>query len=205
MSQENKKTELVLSSVQVENLDNIVSAIESVIDMDNIYTKDRANLVNHVVKKVAELLDLEPSFELWNKVHEYLKSAICKARAMTDESFDNNIWNLITKRLELDFALVKPNSTNPESVKKQAQIKAKQAELDKLTDKELEEKGYHKELGIRKENRAKNAEKAIQKAHDDFVKKFKTDMEALAKNEYDFAMYISTNIDTIKKQFKAKK
>jgi hypothetical protein len=205
MSQENQKTELVLSSVQVENLDNIVSAIESVIDMDNIYTKDRTNLVNHVVKKVAELLGLEPSFELWNKVHEYLKLAICKARAMTDESFDNNIWNLITKRLELDFELKKPSSTNPESVKKQEQRKAKQAELDKLTDKELEEKGYHKELGIRKEKREENAQKAIKKAHDDFVKKFKTDMEALAKNEYDFAMYLSTNIDNIKKQFKAKK
>lgn len=206
MTKENQNiVEVELSSVQVENLDNIVSAIESVIDMDNVYNTDRAKLVDLVVVKVAELLGIKPSYQLWNKVHDYIQSAICKARGMSDESFNNNIWLMITKRLESDFALVKPSSTNPESIKKAEQRKAKQAELDKLTDAQLEEKGYFKELGARKEKRQENAEKAIKKAHDDFVKKFKTDMETLAKNEYDFAMYISTNIDIIKKQFKAKK
>ena len=205
MSQENKNIEVELSSKQVEQLDNVSTAIEQVMDMENTYTKNRGELVSHIVKLVAQVLGTQPSYALWLKVHLYIKQAICKARGIDDLSFDNNIWLMITNRLKNDFALEKPNSTNPDSIKKQEQRKAKQAELDKLTDKQLEEKGLFKELGIRKEKRAENAQKAIKKSHDDFVKQFKTDMENLAKNEYDFAMYISTNIDTIKKQFNAKK
>jgi hypothetical protein len=206
MSQENKNVnELELSAGQVEQLDNITSAIESVIDMDNIYTKDRASLVDHVLKLVAELLGIKPSYALWLKVHAYLRTAICKARGMSDDSFETHIWNMITTRLEKDFALVKPSSENPESIKKQEQRKAKQAELDALTDAELEAKGFHKELGARKEKRDKNEKELIKKAHDKFVKDFSDNMKELAKTEYDFAMYLSKNLDAIKKQFNSKK
>lgn len=206
MSQENKNVnEIELSAGQVESLDNIVSAIESVIDMDNVYNKDRANLVNFVTEKVAELLGVEPSYKLWGLVHDYIQSAICKARGMTDESFNTHIWTMITKRLESEYELKKPESANPESVKKQAQRKAKQAELDALTDAQLKEKGFLVELAKREEKRLENEQKLIKQARDKFVKEFKTDMETLAKNEYDFAMYLSKNLDAIKKQFNSKK
>jgi hypothetical protein len=206
MKQENQNViELELSSVQVEKLDNVTSAIESVLDMDNIYNTDRAKLVDFVVVKVAELLGVEPSFKLWGLVHDYIQTAICKARGMSDESFNNNIWSMITKRLELDFALVKPESANPESIARNAQRKAKQEKIDALTDKQLKEQGMLVELAKREEKRLENANKLIEKAKKDFGTKFTASMKELAKNEYDFAMYIDKNLNAIRKDFEAQK
>lgn len=205
MTQANNVVELELSSVQTEKLDNVVSAIESVLDMDNIYNTDRAKLVDFVVVKVAELLGLEPSYKLWGMVHDYIQSAICKARGMSDDSFNNNIWLMITKRLESEYALVKPTSANPESIKKQAQRKAKEAEMAKLTDKQLKEKGFLVELAKREEKRIENAEKLVKKARDDFATKFTAKMKDLAKTEYDFAMFIDKNLAQFKKEFEAQK
>jgi hypothetical protein len=205
MSKENNVIELELSKAQVENLDNVVSAIESVLDMDNIYTKDRAKLVDFVVVKVADLLGVEPSFKLWGLVHDYIQSAICKARGMNDESFNNNIWLMITKRLESEYALVKPTSANPETIKRQAQRKAKEAEMAKLTDKQLKEKGFLVELAKREEKRLENAEALVKKAKADFATKFTAKMKDLAKTEYDFAMFIDKNLAQFKKEFEAQK
>jgi hypothetical protein len=205
MSQENNVVELELSTAQTEKLDNVVSAIESVLDMDNIYNTDRAKLVDFVVVKVAELLGLEPSYKLWCKVHDYIQSAICKARGMNDDSFNNNIWLMITKRLESEYALVKPTSANPESIKKQAQRKAKEAEMAKLTDKQLKEKGFLVELAKREEKRLENAQKLIDDAKKDFATKFTAKMKDLAKTEYDFAMFIDKNLAQFKKEFEAQK
>ena len=205
MSQENNVVELELSTAQTEKLDNVVSAIESVLDMDNIYNTDRAKLVDFVVVKVAELLGLEPSYKLWCLVHDYIQSAICKARGMNDDSFNNNIWLMITKRLESEYALVKPTSANPESIKKQAQRKAKEAEMAKLTDKQLKEKGFLVELAKREEKRIENAEALVKKAKTDFATKFTAKMKDLAKTEYDFAMFIDKNLAQFKKEFEAQK
>lgn len=205
MTQANNVVELELSSVQTEKLDSVVSAIESVLDMDNIYTKDRAQLVDFVVVKVAELLGIEPSFKLWGLVHDYIQTAICKARGMNDESFNNNIWLMITKRLESEYALVKPTSANPETIKRQAQRKAKEAEMAKLTDKQLKEKGFLVELAKREEKRLENAEALVKKAKADFATKFTAKMKDLAKTEYDFAMFIDKNLAQFKKEFEAQK
>ena len=205
MTQETKVVELELSTAQTEKLDSVVSAIESVLDMDNIYTKDRAQLVDFVVVKVAELLGLEPSFKLWGLVHDYIQSAICKARGMNDDSFNNNIWLMITKRLESEYALVKPTSANPETIKRQAQRKAKEAEMAKLTDKQLKEKGFLVELAKREEKRLENAEALVKKAKADFATKFTAKMKDLAKTEYDFAMFIDKNLAQFKKEFEAQK
>jgi hypothetical protein len=205
MTQANNVVELELSTAQTEKLDNVVSAIESVLDMDNIYNTDRAKLVDFVVVKVAELLGLEPSFKLWGLVHDYIQSAICKARGMNDDSFNNNIWLMITKRLESEYALVKPTSANPETIKRQAQRKAKEAEMAKLTDKQLKEKGFLVELAKREEKRLENAEALVKKAKADFATKFTAKMKDLAKNEYDFAMFIDKNLAQFKKEFDAQK
>jgi hypothetical protein len=205
MSQETKVVELELSTAQTEKLDNVVSAIESVLDMDNIYNTDRAKLVDFVVVKVAELLGVEPSFKLWGLVHDYIQSAICKARGMNDDSFNNNIWLMITKRLESEYALVKPTSANPETIKRQAQRKAKEAEMAKLTDKQLKEKGFLVELAKREEKRLENAEALVKKAKADFATKFTAKMKDLAKTEYDFAMFIDKNLAQFKKEFEAQK
>lgn len=205
MTQENNVIELELSTAQTEQLDNVVSAIESVLDMDNIYTKDRASLVDFVVVKVAELLGVKPSFKLWGLVHDYIQTAICKARGMSDDSFNNNIWLMITKRLESEYVLVKPASANPESIKKQEKRKAKEAEMAKLTDKQLKEKGFLVELAKREEKRLENAQKLIDDAKKDFATKFTASMKSLAKDEYDFAMFIDKNLAQFRKEFEAQK
>lgn len=205
MTQEKIEVVEELSVGQVESLDNIVSAIENVIDMDNIYNKDRASLVVHVVELVAEVLGVKPTYKLWGQVHDYIQTAICKARGMSDDSFNNHIWTMITKRLESEYALVKPSSANPESVKKQEQRKAKQAELDKLTDKQLKEKGLLVELAKREEKRIQNADKLKKQAIKDFSDKFVDKFKNIAKNEYDFAMYLDKHLATYRTEFEKSK
>ena len=70
-----------------------------------------------------------------------------------------------------------------------------------MTDAELKAQGKIVELAKREEKRIKNAEKLENQDKKDFVKNFKTSMENLAKNEYDFAMYINSNINMLREQF----
>jgi hypothetical protein len=186
-----------LSKVQSEYLDNFVSYQLQVIEMDNIYNKDRATLVKLAVENVALALGIKPSYALWNSVHDYTRQGVCNSTGMEFDSFDKNIWSNITKRLESDYELTKPSSPNKKSEQKSEQ----RAKIDALTDDELKAQGKIVELAKREEKRIKNAQKLEKQDNKEFVKTFKTSMENIAKNELSFAMWIDSNINSIREQF----
>ena len=202
MKQETKKASKVVNAVElstsrVEFIDNAIGYEIQVIEMDNLYNKDRASLTKLLVENIALAMTDTPTYVEWNYIHELFRSGICKATGMEYTSFDKNIWDNITKRLESDFDLVKPKSPNVKSEQKSEQ----RAKIDAMTDAELKAQGKIVELAKREEKRIKNAEKLENQDKKDFVKNFKTSMENLAKNEYDFAMYINSNINSLREQF----
>lgn len=186
-----------LSTNQKDSIHNAVNYQLEVIQMDNIYNQDRASLKKLLHENIAIAMTDEPSYTSWNYIHDVFRGEVCKATGMEFESFDKNIWADITKNLELEFELVKPKSPNVKSEQKSEQ----RQKIEAMTDEELRLAGKIVELAKREEKRIKNAEKLENQDKKDFVKNFKTSMENLAKNEYDFAMYINSNINALREQF----
>lgn len=204
MSQDkNKKASKVidaveLSSTQKDNIHNAVNYQLEVIEMDNIYNKDRASLKKLLHENIALTMGETPTYKLWNYVHEVFRGEVCKATGMEFESFDKNIWSDITKNLENEYDLVKPKSPNVKSEQKSEQ----RAKIDALTDDQLREQGKLVELAKREEKRLKNENTLLKKAQNNFVKDFTNKMRDIAKNEYDFAMYLETNLNKFRGEFK---
>jgi hypothetical protein len=201
MKQNTKPSKVVdaveLSTARVEFIDNAIGYEIQVIEMDNLYNKDRASLTKLLVENIALAMTTEPTYVEWNYIHELFRSGICKATGMEYSSFDKNIWDNITKRLESDFELVKPKSPNVKSEQKSEQ----RAKIDAMTDADLLAQGKLVELAKREEKREKNAEKLENQSKKDFTKEFKTSMETLSKNEYAFALWIDSNINSLREQF----
>jgi hypothetical protein len=186
-----------LSTARNEFIDNAIGYEIQVIEMDNLYNKDRASLTKLLVENIALAMTTEPTYVEWNYIHELFRSGICKATGMEYSSFDKNIWDNITKRLESDFELVKPKSPNVKSAQKSEQL----AKIESMSIDELKKAGKLVEIAKRQEKALKASEKLAKDDAKNFVKDFKTSMENLAKNEYDFAMYINSNINMIREQF----
>ena len=202
MKQETKKASKVINAVELstnqkDSIHNAVNYQLEVIQMDNLYNKDRATLKKLLHENIAIAMGETPTYTSWNYIHDVFRGEVCKATGMEFESFDKNIWADITKNLELEFELVKPKSPNVKSEQKSEQ----RQKIEAMTDAELKAQGKIVELAKREEKRIKNAEKLENQDKKDFVKNFKTSMENLAKNEYDFAMYINSNINMLREQF----
>jgi hypothetical protein len=186
-----------LSTAQSEYIDNAIGYQLQVIDMENIYNKDRASLTKLLVENVALAMTDTPTYVSWNYIHGLFREGVCKATGMENDSFDKNIWKNITDRLESDFDLVKPKSPKEKTVQKSEQ----RAKIDAMTDADLLAQGKLVELAKRQEKRDKNAEKLENQSKKDFTKNFKTSMETLSKNEYAFALWIDSNINSLREQF----
>ena len=186
-----------LSTNQKDSIHNAVNYQLEVIQMDNLYNKDRATLKKLLHENIAIAMTDEPSYTSWNYIHDVFRGEVCKATGMEFESFDKNIWTDITKNLELEFELVKPKSPNVKSEQKSEQ----RQKIEAMTDEELRLAGKIVELAKREEKRNKNAEKLENQSKKDFTKDFKTSMETLSKNEYAFALWIDSNINMLREQF----
>ena len=202
MKQETKKASKVVNAVELstnqkDSIHNAVNYQLEVIQMDNLYNKDRATLKKLLHENIAIAMTDEPSYTSWNYIHDVFRGEVCKATGMEFESFDKNIWADITKNLELEFELVKPKSPNVKSEQKSEQ----RQKIEAMTDEELRLAGKIVELAKREEKRFKNAEKLENQSKKDFTKEFKTSMENLSKNEYAFALWIDSNINTLREQF----
>ena len=186
-----------LSTSRVEFIDNAIGYEIQVIEMENLYNKDRASLTKLLVENIALAMTPEPSYKEWIYIHGLFRTGICQATGMENDSFDKNIWDNITKRLESDFELVKPKSPKEKTNQKSEQ----RAKIEAMTDAELLALGKHSELGKRQEKRDKNAEKLENDSKKEFTKDFKTSMENLSKNEYAFALWINANLNDLREQF----
>jgi hypothetical protein len=201
MKQNTKPSKVVdavnLSTNQKDSIHNAVNYQLEVIQMDNLYNKDRASLKKLLHENIAIAMGETPTYTEWNYIHDVFRGEVCKATGMEFESFDKNIWADITKNLELEFELVKPKSPNVKSEQKSEQ----RQKIEAMTDAELKAQGKIVELAKREEKRIKNAEKLENQDKKDFVKNFKTSMENLSKNEYAFALWIDSNINMLREQF----
>jgi hypothetical protein len=202
MKQENKKAGKVVNAVELstnqkDSIHNAVNYQLEVIQMDNLYNKDRASLKKLLHENIAIAMGETPTYTEWNYIHDVFRGEVCKATGMEFESFDKNIWADITKNLELEFELVKPKSPNVKSEQKSEQ----RAKIDSMTDEELRLAGKIVELAKREEKRIKNADKLEEQSKKDFTKEFKTSMENLSKSEYAFALWIDSNINMLREQF----
>ena len=204
MKQETKKASKVVNAVELstnqkDSIHNAVNYQLEVIQMDNLYNKDRATLKKLLHENIAIAMGETPTYTEWNYIHDVFRGEVCKATGMEFESFDKNIWADITKNLELEFELVKPKSPNVKSEQKSEQ----RAKIDSMTDEELRLAGKIVELAKREEKRIKNAEKLEKQDAKDFVKDFKSMAENLAKNEYAFALWLNSNINKLRDDFKS--
>ena len=202
MKQETKKASKVVNAVELstnqkDSIHNAVNYQLEVIQMDNLYNKDRATLKKLLHENIAIAMGETPTYTEWNYIHDVFRGEVCKATGMEFESFDKNIWADITKNLELEFELVKPKSPNVKSEQKSEQ----RQKIEAMTDEELRLAGKIVELAKREEKRNKNAEKLENQSKKDFTKDFKTSMETLSKNEYAFALWIDSNINMLREQF----
>ena len=202
MKQETKKASKVINAVELstnqkDSIHNAVNYQLEVIQMDNLYNKDRASLKKLLHENIAIAMTDEPSYISWNYIHDVFRGEVCKATGMEFESFDKNIWADITKNLELEFELVKPKSPNVKSEQKSEQ----RQKIEAMTDEELRLAGKIVELAKREEKSIKKAEKLENQSKKDFTKEFKTSMENLSKNEYAFALWIDSNINMLREQF----
>ena len=201
MKQNTKPSKVIdaveLSPAKVEFIDNAIGYELQVIEMDNLYNKDRASLKKLLHENIALALGDEPSYIEWNYIHELFRSGVCNSTGMELDSFDKNIWSDITSHLESEYDLVKPKSPNKKSEQKSEQ----RQKIEAMTDAELKAQGKIVELAKREEKRIKNAEKLENQDKKDFVKNFKTSMENLSKNEYAFALWIDSNINALREQF----
>jgi len=203
MKQNTKPSKVIdavnLSTNQKDSIHNAVNYQLEVIQMDNLYNKDRASLKKLLHENIAVAMGETPTYTEWNYIHDVFRGEVCKATGMEFESFDKNIWADITKNLELEFELVKPKSPNVKSEQKSEQ----RAKIDAMSIEELKQAGKIVEIAKRQEKALKESEKLAKEDAKNFVKDFKTSMENLAKTEYDFAMYINSNINLIRQQFLA--
>ena len=204
MKQETKKASKVVNAVELstnqkDSIHNAVNYQLEVIQMDNLYNKDRATLKKLLHENIAIAMGETPTYTEWNYIHDVFRGEVCKATGMEFESFDKNIWADITKNLELEFELVKPKSPNVKSEQKSEQ----RAKIDAMSDEELRLAGKIVELAKREEKRIKNAEKLEKQDAKDFVKDFKSMAENLAKNEYAFALWLNSNINKLRDDFKS--
>jgi hypothetical protein len=202
MKQENKKAGKVVNAVELstnqkDSIHNAVNYQLEVIQMDNLYNKDRATLKKLLHENIAIAMGETPTYTEWNYIHDVFRGEVCKATGMEFESFDKNIWADITKNLELEFELVKPKSPNVKSEQKSEQ----RAKIEAMSIDELKQAGKLVEVAKREEKALKQKESDAKQFVKDFAKEFKTSMENLAKNEPDFAMYINSNINALREQF----
>ena len=203
MKQNTKPSKVVdaveLSSTKVEFIDNAIGYELQVIEMDNLYNKDRASLKKLLHENIALAMGEKPTYKEWNYIHELFRQGVCNSTGMEFTSFDKNIWSDITSNLESQYDLVKPSSPNKKSEQKSEQ----RAKIDAMSIDELKQAGKLVEVAKRQEKALKESEKLAKESAKDFTKEFKTSMENLAKNEYAFALWIDSNINLIREQFLA--
>jgi hypothetical protein len=201
MKQNTKPSKVVnaveLSQARVEFIDNAIGYEIQVIEMDNLYNKDRASLKKLLHENVALAMGETPTYIEWNYIHELFRQGVCKETGMEFDSFDKNIWSDITSNLETSFELVKPKSPNVKSEQKSEQ----RAKIEALTDDELRAQGKIVELAKREEKRIKNAEKLEKDSKKELSKKIKDNHNKLIENEFAFACWIDNNTNMLREQF----
>jgi hypothetical protein len=207
-----KKAILVLSKDEYNQLhESVIIPFEQAID--NVRNNDE--LFYSISENLIGIFGLKPSYAMLQLCREETKKALMESRHITENTFKNHYWKYVRDFLESNKDFEFPKSNSVDAIKKQEQ-REKALSLTKndgtlhslieISDDDLKEglfgsKGK-KALIDREDSIIKASdkleEKNAKKFRDDFVPK----MKQLAINEYDFAMWIDTNLNTLREQFK---
>ena len=129
---ETKKAVICFTTMQSKKVDDVVSLIETLIDMNEGFTVDKAQRIALIVNYIIEALGSTPSRALWDKIHNDILSAVTLSRGIDEKSFASNYWTLIIKGLEAK-GYSKQESQSPEAIAKAK----RRAERDAKPDSEL--------------------------------------------------------------------
>ena len=168
-----------------------------------------------ISENLVSLFGLTPSYEIFMLYRDETQKALLESRKITSDTFKNHYWKYVREFLTETEGFIFPVSTSVDAVKKQEQReKAKSLTgqdgilypLSEISDEQLE-KGF---FGSKGKKALIDREDAIQKAKDEKQKtnisKFKylfvPKMKHLANDEYDFALWIDTNLNNLREQFK---
>jgi hypothetical protein len=172
-------------------------------------------LFSSIAENLVLLFGLKPSFEILMLYRDETQKALLESRKITSDTFKNHYWKYVREFLTETEGFEFPKSNTESAIKKQAQ-REKALHLTKndgtlkplseISDDDLKEGLF----GSKGKKALIDREDAIKKESDDLVlktaRKFRDDfvpkMKELAMNEYDFAMWIDTNLNTLREQFK---
>jgi hypothetical protein len=168
-----------------------------------------------ISENLVSLFGLTPSYEIFMLYRDETQKALLESRKITSDTFKNHYWKYVREFLTETEGFIFPVSTSVDAIKKQEQ-REKALSLTKndgtlhslidISDDDLREGLF----GSKCKKALIDREDTIQKAKDDKQKenarKFRDDfvpkMKQLALNEYDFAMWIDTNLNILREQFK---
>jgi len=171
-------------------------------------------LFSAISTNLVSLFGLKPSYEIFMLYRDETQKALLVSREITSDTFKNHYWKYVREFLSETEGFEFPVSTSVDAIKKQAQREKALSltkndgtlkPLSEISDEDLSaglfgSKGkkalIDREEAIQKQSN-KLQETNIKKFRDDFVPK----MKELAMNEYDFALWIDTNLNTLREQF----
>jgi hypothetical protein len=181
--------------------------------VDNKRNNDQ--LFSDISENLVSLFGLTPSYEIFMLYRDETQKALLESRKITSDTFKNHYWKYVREFLTETEGFIFPVSNSVDAIKKQEQReKAKSLTgqdgilypLSEISDEQLE-KGF---FGSKGKKALIDREDAIQKAKDEkqktniskFKELFVPKMKQLANDEYDFALWIDTNLNTLREQFK---
>ena len=182
---ETKKAVLIYTAMQSKNVDGVVSLIETLIDMNEGFTKDKAQIIAIIVDYIIEALSATPSRALWIKIHDDILRAVTLSRGIDEKSFASHYWTLIVKGLDAK-GYSKQESQSPDAIAKAK----RRAERDKKPDSEL----TRVELAHRLDDRDKAKKDLEIKRQKELVTENKEWFEKRVFNNESLMAYIKNNI-----------
>ena len=207
-----EKAILVLSKDEYSQLhESVIIPFEQAID--NVRNNDE--LFYSISENLIGIFGLKPSYAMLQLCREETKKALMESRHISENTFKNHYWKYVRDFLESNKEFEFPKSNSVDAIKKQAQ-REKALSLTKndgtlhslieISDDDLREGLF----GSKGKKALIDREDAIQKASNTLetknAKKFRDEfvpkMKQLAINEYGFAMWIDTNLNTLREDFK---
>jgi len=171
-------------------------------------------LFSAISENLVSLFGLKPSYEIFMLYRDETQKALLESRKITSDTFKNHYWKYVREFLSDTEGFEFPVSNSVDAIKKQEQrekalsLTGNDGNLYPLTDisDDILASGFFGSKGkkalIDREDAIKKAsdklqENTIKKFRDDFVPK----MKELAMNEYDFALWIDTNLNQLREDF----
>lgn len=209
---ETQKATLVLTKEEYSQLhESVIIPFEQAIDN----SRNNDELFFSISENLIGIFGYKPSYAMFQLCRDETKKALMESKKITENTFKNHYWKYVREFLEVNKEFTFPKSDSVDAIKKQAQReKAKSLTgqdgklypLSEISDEQLES-GFFGSKGKKALIDRQDAEQnAINKKQLDNARKFRDTfvpkMKELAINEFDFAMWIDTNLNNLREQFK---